>query len=142
MPNHRKPRRNCRNCGKEVSRPVKVYCNGTCQHTYQYNRFITRWQQREVPGWVGKTFLINQQVRRYLFEKYDNKCCRCGWDKIHPITGRVPLEVHHIDGDASNSYEENLELICPNCHALTETFRALNSNSKRQRGSAATAPVL
>ncbi|MFW5895280.1 MAG: HNH endonuclease [archaeon] len=37
------------------------------------------------------------------------------------------LEIEHIDGNAKNNREENLDLICPNCHSLTSTYKALNS---------------
>lgn len=30
-----------------------------------------------------------------------------------------------------NNKEENLELLCPNCHSLTDNFGALNKNSTR-----------
>ena len=38
----------------------------------------------------------------------------------------IKLEVHHIDGDKLNNDEDNLSLLCPNCHALTDTFRSRN----------------
>jgi len=40
----------------------------------------------------------------------------------------------HVDGDCSNSRRENLRLVCPNCHALTDTYGSLNyQNSRRKR---------
>lgn len=48
-------------------------------------------------------------------------------------TGKIPLEVNHIDGNAKNNIEENLELLCPNCHSLTHNFRNLNKKSARTR---------
>lgn len=36
------------------------------------------------------------------------------------------LELHHIDGDRTNHKLSNLQLLCPNCHSQTETFRARN----------------
>lgn len=38
----------------------------------------------------------------------------------------IPLEVHHKDGDHLNNELENLSLLCPNCHALTENWRGKN----------------
>lgn len=43
---------------------------------------------------------------------------------------KIPLEVHHIDGDKINNNLENLQLLCPNCHALTENWRGKNINKK------------
>ena len=34
----------------------------------------------------------------------------------------IPLEVHHIDGDRLNNTLENLQLLCPNCHAMTDNY--------------------
>src|SRR5579862_6565739 len=49
----------------------------------------------------------------------------------NPTTGRVPIEVEHIDGDWQNNHLSNLTLLCPNCHALTPTFRGLNRGRGR-----------
>ena len=38
----------------------------------------------------------------------------------------IPLELHHIDGNRNNHKFENLQLLCLNCHAQTDTFRAKN----------------
>ena len=40
----------------------------------------------------------------------------------------IPLEVHHIDGDHLNNILENLQIICPNCHALTPNFKRKNDS--------------
>ena len=54
--------------------------------------------------------------------------------EINHITGNSPLEVHHIDGDYTNNDEDNLELLCPNCHSLTNTYKnALNHNGRQGR---------
>ena len=72
-------------------------------------------------------------IRQYLIDKY-NGCQICGWNEINPTTGKTPLEVHHIDGDCTNNAEENLQLLCPNCHSLTPNSGALNKgNSKRYK---------
>ena len=42
----------------------------------------------------------------------------------------IPLEVNHIDGNSHNHVLENLELICPNCHAQTSTYRGKNIKNK------------
>jgi Zn finger protein HypA/HybF involved in hydrogenase expression len=85
-----------------------------------------------VSGTIGiNTKTISEHLRRYLFEKYKEKCSLCGWNKRHSITGTVPLEIDHIDGNAENNSEENLRVICPNCHALTPHFRNLNKGKGR-----------
>ena len=41
-------------------------------------------------------------------------------------TGNSILQFHHIDGDAYNNNIENIAVLCPNCHAMTENFMNLN----------------
>jgi len=43
-----------------------------------------------------------------MLKKADYKCEICGWGEINPFTGKVPLEIHHIDGNYKNNVEENL----------------------------------
>lgn len=51
----------------------------------------------------------------------EHKCEKCGrteWE------GKpIPLELHHINGDPLDNRFENLQVICPNCHALTDNYR-------------------
>lgn len=54
------------------------------------------------------------------------KCSSCGWDKIHPVLNKCPLQVDHIDGNSENNILSNLRVLCPNCHSLTTTFGGLN----------------
>ena len=41
----------------------------------------------------------------------------------------APLELHHINGQSKDNSFENLQIVCPNCHAQTHNYRA--SNQKR-----------
>ena len=110
----------------------------------QYNEYVERWKAGSENGMRGTTSL-SCHIRKYLFEKYSCACRKCGWSKTHPTTGKVPLEVNHIDGNHLNNNETNLELLCPNCHSLTPTYRSLNKGHGRPRGDAnrlATKPVL
>ena len=122
----------CLNCGKTISsgRSNRKYCCVECQKEYEYNQRIIKWKSGDLSGGkgVGQTCTF---VRKYLMRKYNNSCQKCGWHEVNPYTGLVPLQIHHIDGDCTNSKEENLQLLCPNCHSLTENFGILNKNSKR-----------
>jgi len=55
----------------------------------------------------------------------------CGWDKRNPLSNKIPIELEHIDGNSENNMLENLKLLCPNCHSLTPTYKALNTGNGR-----------
>ena len=122
---------NCLNCNKELKGRATKYCNNKCQTDYQHSQWIARWQQGEETGIKGK-YQISDHIRRYLQEKYHNQCSRCGWSEINPYTGKVPLEIEHIDGNYLNNSESNLDLICPNCHSLTSTYKGANKGHGRK----------
>ena len=52
-------------------------------------------------------------------------CEQCGISEWQSRS--LPLEVHHIDGDRHNNVRENLQVLCPNCHAQTDTWRRKKS---------------
>lgn len=67
---------------------------------------------------------------RILYEQ-ENKCNRCGLDKW--LGQDIILELEHKDGNNKNNVRDNLEMICPNCHSLTETWRGRNKKERRHR---------
>lgn len=123
----------CLNCGKELVGAQQKYCSNKCQLEYQHKEYIILWKEGKVDGLTGKN--TSNYIRNYFLAKYNNKCQKCGWGQRNPVTNRIPLEIHHIDGDYRNNKEENLELLCPNCHSLTPNFGSLN---KEGRGEANT----
>ena len=100
---------------------------------FQSAQTIAKWKRGLVSGVKGKQMQISNTVRNYLIEKHGNKCSLCGWKKKHPISGKVPLQVHHIDGNAMNTVEKNLQVLCPNCHALTDNYGARNKMGRGKR---------
>ena len=63
------------------------------------------------------------------------KCQKCGWSERNPVTKRIPLEIHHVDGNYRNCKEDNLEVLCPNCHSLTPNFGSLNKEGRGEMSS-------
>lgn len=69
--------------------------------------------------------------RRMLIEIRGVRCESCGL--VEWMGQPIPLEMHHLDGDTDNNLESNLQLLCPNCHALTGTHKRRNKNGRRQQ---------
>lgn len=62
---------------------------------------------------------------RLISEGYkEARCESCGLDKW--LEGMIPLELDHTNGNRYDNRLENLRILCPNCHALTDTYRGKN----------------
>lgn len=124
----------CLNCGKEITYAKNTfhkYCSNSCQQEYEYKQWIEKYKQDNSIAKSTKWGQVPNQLRRYIFNKFENKCCECGWSEVNPYTNTIPLEIDHIDGNSDNNSEENLRLICPNCHSLTATYRGANRGNGR-----------
>ena len=75
---------------------------------------------------------VKQIINIKIILTYNNTCCKCGWNKVNPYTQNIPLEIEHIDGNYKNNNEDNLILLCPNCHSLTSTYKGANLNHGRK----------
>jgi hypothetical protein len=64
--------------------------------------------------WRLKNRLIQEGLKAARCES----CGRSNW-----MGQAMPLEVHHKGGDRTNNSLHNLDLLCPNCHALTDNYR-------------------
>ena len=123
-----KPPKQCKKCGKKLDRNIKQYCNTKCHKDYQWEKLkalIRTGQYASV--WSG-----NAAIKRFLVEENGGleKCYRC---KLGKWMGKpIPLNAHHKDGDATNNFPCNLELLCLNCHGLTDNFGSKNKNGTRK----------
>ena len=113
---------------KGKSRYEKSICIECGKEFIQYPE---KWKNGESSG-CGKRYKLSSPIRRYLLNKANYQCSICGFNIPNPFTGQSILQIHHIDGNVANIKEENLQVLCPNCHALTENFGSRNKNSVRQ----------
>jgi len=89
-------------------------------------------RQTKIQEWIngswsgGSDRKLSNIIRNYLLD-LSNYCCQeCGFNTPHPSDGKSILEIDHIDGNGTNHTPDNLRVLCPNCHALTPTYRARN----------------
>jgi hypothetical protein len=91
------------NKGKKLGpkRPIKDYLSN----------------KQTIQSWKLKKRLLNDGI----FIHQCNSCKATIW-----LNKKIPLELHHKDGNNTNNNLDNLELLCPNCHALTDNYRGKN----------------
>ncbi len=124
---------NCLCCNVVLSNRHSIkYCSNKCQKLFENKKYIEAWKSGGETGARGiSTKSLSKHVIRYIFEKYYNKCAMCGWNKANPYSKNIMLEVDHVDGNSENNSEDNLVLLCPNCHSLTKNYKNLNKGSGR-----------
>lgn len=113
----------CINCGKIVT---NKYCSQSCQQAKQRKEIFRKIES-------GDVSLSNSQYKKYLINVHGEKCMKCGWCEINEYSNTIPIELEHVDGDSQNNKIDNLKLLCPNCHSLTPTYKALNKGNGRHK---------
>jgi hypothetical protein len=68
--------------------------------------------------------LKDRLINEGILERKCNNCKNHLWCSLP-----IPLELEHKDGNPINNKLDNLELLCPNCHAQTSTY--CGKNAKR-----------
>ena len=124
---------NCLNCGKMVSRKPKKYCNNNCQAAFAHKTYIARWLAGKEQGWSCTIPVLSDHIRNYLITTRGEMCELCGWAKRNPYTGKIPIQIHHLDGNAKHCKAENLQLLCPSCHSLTSNFGRRGGDGRQMR---------
>ena len=85
---------------------------------------------------IDEIFVKNSKAHRVVIKRYCKlynlipyKCSICGCNGSWQ-NGIISLELDHIDGDKKNNELSNLRYLCPNCHALTDTYCGRNIKAK------------
>ncbi|MBC7809691.1 MAG: HNH endonuclease [Burkholderiales bacterium] len=105
-------------CG-QPKKPQNKYCS-ECANSYSYKRVF------ELEA--AKT---DQLRRKIVIEQRGHRCERCGNEEW--MGAPIPLEIDHISGDTDDNSAESLRMLCPNCHAQTETYKGANKGKSRKR---------
>lgn len=69
-----------------------------------------------------QTTKIRKKLLKEGIKPHQCESCKLTKWKDKPI----PLELHHKDGNKHHNELSNFELLCPNCHTFTDTYRGKN----------------
>ncbi len=111
----------CAYCGIVLDRTDRKYCNAKCSGAATHARVIDHWKHTGIIG--------SRPLKVYLARVYGSKCTECG---ISSWNGKsLTLELEHRNGNSEDNSEENVCLLCPNCHSQTSTYKAKNIGNGR-----------
>lgn len=83
----------------------------------------TKFELSDILAGLHPQYPTSKLAKRLVEEGYKvYKCECCGIAEW--MSKPISLELNHIDGDNSNHALGNLELLCPNCHSQTPTYRS------------------
>jgi len=121
---HGKAPRECQVC-KSKSLNSK-YCSRKCMLFARKEKVYDRIRNgKYTQSWSG-----NYVLRDFLILERGRQCERCR--NTEWLGEKIPLSVHHEDGDASNNDPKNISLLCLNCHGLTPNYGRKNKNGTRK----------
>lgn len=124
---HGVPSSSCLRCGVKTVpyRNKSGYCSTSCRQEHE----IEQWLAGNLSGCWKYSYAA--YVRRWLERKTNTSCEACGFNTLR-TDGTNILQVDHIDGNWENNRPENVRLLCPNCHAMTDNWGAKNMGNGRK----------
>ena len=80
----------------------------------------------------NSTYKTSHSLKKRLFNEgvFQRKCYQC--ERTEWNGQPIPTELEHINGVNTDNRLENLTILCPNCHAQTDTYRGKNSSLSRR----------
>jgi hypothetical protein len=91
--------------------------------------------------WLGKAwsknaqrkdwsnYIVSKSLKKHIIRVRGHRCESCKLEEW--VEKPIALEIHHVDGDRTRNESDNLQLLCPNCHAQTENYRKPNFLSEK-----------
>lgn len=118
---HARKTKQCLNCNAVTT---NKYCDSSCQNEHRQKLVFEKIE-------AGNITFDHRQYKKFLIHKHGEKCMECGWCERNKTSGKIPVELEHMDGNSENNSLDNLKLLCPNCHSLTPTYKNLNKGNGR-----------
>lgn len=104
--------------------------NGTSKNKEALKKGTENRVQKQIEeAFVEYSKASNESINNFLINylHWPWRCSKCGLEEWQGQ--KIPLEIHHINGNSSDNRLENLQYLCLNCHAITDNFRGRNINT-------------
>lgn len=75
--------------------------------------------------------LSEENRRKVLLDECNHKCMVCGQGEEWRGK-KITLHLHHKDRNKKNTRKENQEILCPNCHAITDSYGYKNISTEKR----------
>lgn len=108
----------CLNCDKLIIKSYNKYCSKECEANYRLHQRLSNNPS-------------SRTVKNFLLKTCGHVCNKCKLSEWNGLT--IPIELEHIDGNSQNNSLDNVELLCPNCHAQTSTYKGKNKGNGRHK---------
>jgi hypothetical protein len=77
-------------------------------------------------GLPRSSFKLKNQLLKLGYKEH--VCEMCGG--LEWLGEKIPLELHHVNGNRFDNRIENIQLLCPNCHSFTDNYRGKNMSAR------------
>lgn len=141
--------------------PIPLYCSRKCSNKRNHTNETKEKIRKSIKKYIEKnsnSYLFNDDIKKKRLETYfktiknkllnadfstlgydaikkrlfyeqNGKCNKCGNSEW--LGQPISLELEHKDGNHYNNLRDNLELLCPNCHSQTDTYRGKNVHNAK-----------
>ncbi len=101
----------------------KKYCSIFGIQKFRAKREKNKYELQDILDGKYPNYPTSKINYRLIKEGIKERKCEC-CGNTEWLGQPIVLELHHIDGNRTNNNLSNLQLLCPNCHSLTDNFKS------------------